>query len=78
MTGSKSATEEVNTMRTEITITELEAETLELLPARETLTFGNANWAHVAASNSSMALNAASYFSNAQSAAVQTIHVYQG
>lgn len=78
MTGSKNAREEVTTMRTEITFTELEAETVELLPARETLTFGNANWANVVASNSSMALNAASFYSNAQSAAYQSINVNQG
>lgn len=64
-------------MRMEITITELEAETVELLPARETLTFGSANWANVVASNSSTALNAASYFSDAESAAYQSITVDQ-
>jgi hypothetical protein len=77
MTRSRNTREEVNTMRMELTITELEAETVELLPARETLTFGNANWANVVASNSSMAFNAASYFSNAQSAAYQSISVNQ-
>jgi hypothetical protein len=64
-------------MRTEFTITELEAETLEMLPARETLTLGSTNWANVVASNSSMALNAASFGSIAKSAAFQSINVHQ-
>lgn len=65
-------------MRRELTITELEAELTELLPARETLTFGNTNWANIVASNSSMALNAASVYATANSAALQSIAVYQG
>jgi hypothetical protein len=64
-------------MRT-LTFSELETESFELLPDRETLTFGNNNWASVYASNSSLALNAGSIFSSAQSAAVQTIEVEQG
>ncbi|MEO5665879.1 MAG: hypothetical protein ABIR39_21630 [Nocardioides sp.] len=64
-------------MRKELTIAELESERTELLPTRETLTFNN-NWASIVASNSSMALNAASLFSAANSAAVQTITVSQG
>ena len=47
-------------MRKELTFAELEAESAELLPSRETLTF-HSNWANVYANNSSMALNAASY-----------------
>jgi hypothetical protein len=67
-------------MRNVLTIAELEAEHTELLPTRETLTFGfgNNNWAAVYASNSSLALNAASIFASANSAAVQTIVVGQG
>ncbi|MBB3043886.1 hypothetical protein KM427_17115 [Nocardioides sp. LMS-CY] len=65
-------------MRRELTIAELEAERTELLPARETLTFGNTNWANVFASNSSLALNAASLYSMANSAAAQSITVTQG
>ncbi len=67
-------------MRNVLTIAELEAETTELLPTRETLAFGfgNNNWAAVYASNSSLALNAASIFASANSAAVQTIVVGQG
>lgn len=64
-------------MRKELTIAELETERTELLPTRETLTFNN-NWASIVASNSSMALNAASLFSVANSAAAQTITVSQG
>jgi hypothetical protein len=64
----------------EINFTELEAEHIELLPTRETLTvsFGNNNWAAIYASNSSLALNAASIGAVANSAAVQTIVVSQG
>ena len=62
----------------ELSFTELDTERTELLPTRETLTFGNANWASIYASNSSLALNAASYFSAASSTAVQTIVVTQG
>jgi len=64
-------------MRTELSITELEAETVQMLPSRETLFF-NTNWANVVASNSSMALNAASLNSLANSAAYQSIQVSQG
>lgn len=65
-------------MRRELSIAELESEHTELLPPRETLFFGNTNWASVMASNSSLALNAASLYSAANSAAVQTISVSQG
>jgi len=65
-------------MRNVLSIAELESEHTELLPTRETLTFGNTNWAGIYASNSSLALNAASFFSSANSAAVQTIVVSQG
>lgn len=64
-------------MRKELTIAELETERTELLPTRETLTFGNTNWASIVANNSSMALNAASLYSVANSGAVQTISVTQ-
>ena len=66
-------------MRHEFTITELDAELVELLPERETLSgFGNFNWANVVASNSSLALNAASINAAAASTATQTIYVAQG
>jgi hypothetical protein len=65
-------------MRRELTIAELDTEQTELLPTRETLTFGNTNWATIVASNSSMALNAASLYAVANSAAYQSIAVSQG
>ena len=46
-------------MRNVLSIAELESEHTELLPVRETLFFGNNNWAAIYASNSSLALNAA-------------------
>jgi hypothetical protein len=68
---------EVNIMR-ELSFAELDTERTELLPTRETLTFGNYNWANIVANNSSMALNAASVYAVANSAAGQTINVFQG
>ncbi|HEY2878489.1 hypothetical protein [Nocardioides sp.] len=65
-------------MRKELTISELDAEFMELVPARETLSFGNTNWAAVYASNSSLALNAASVNASAVSTATQNIQVIQG
>lgn len=65
-------------MRNALSIAELESEHTELLPTRETLTYGNTNWAAIYASNSSLAVNAASVFAQANSAAVQTIVVTQG
>ncbi len=64
----------------EINFTELEAEHTELLPTRETLNFGfgNNNWAAIYATNSSLAVNAVSLGSLANSAAVQAIVVTQG
>ena len=62
----------------ELSFAELDTERTELLPTRETLTFGNYNWANIVATNSSMALNAAAYFAVANSAAAQTILVNQG
>lgn len=66
-------------MRNTLTIAELETEHSELLPLRETLSWaGNTNWASIYASNSSMALNAGSLASLANSAAYQSIVVTQG
>lgn len=64
-------------MRKELTLTELDSQHADLLPERETLSF-NTNWANVFASNSSLALNAASIYSAANSTAVQQISVSQG
>ncbi len=62
----------------ELSFAELDTERTELLPTRETLTFGNYNWANIAATNSSMAVNAATFASLAHSEAWQAINVYQG
>lgn len=65
---------------TKITITELTAETVELLPSRDTLffnTYSSANLAAVYAQNSSLALNAGSLLASANSAAGQSIIVVQ-
>jgi hypothetical protein len=60
----------------ELCFSELDDERIELLPARETLNF-HSNWANVWVSNSSMALNAASFHSLANSAAYQSVIVNQ-
>lgn len=65
-------------MRKELTIEELDLQQAELLPARETLSAGWGNAANVWATNSSMALNAASFASYANSAAFQSVNVIQG
>ena len=62
----------------ELNFTELEAEHIELLPTRETMNVFGSNWAGIVATNSSLALNAASIGALANSAAVQTIVVAQG
>jgi len=61
-----------------MTTTELEGQCIEMLPTKETmfLNFGN-NWAGVYASNSSLAVNAATLLSQANSAAMQEINVVQ-
>ncbi|WP_154674177.1 hypothetical protein [Nakamurella lactea] len=61
-----------------LTLRELSTESAELLPTRETLDFIHVNYANVWASNSSLALNAASLFSLANSSAAQVITVAQG
>lgn len=60
----------------EFTITELDGQQVELLPSKETLFF-NVNWANVWASNSSLALNAGTILSQANSAALQSVYVSQ-
>ena len=59
----------------QITVSELEMEGAELVPAREALAF--VNWAAVYASNSSTALNVLTYDSTAESFAGQLIVVNQ-
>jgi hypothetical protein len=63
-------------MRKELTLSELDSQQIELLPERETLLF-NSNWAGIVATNTSLALNAASILANAQSTATQTVVVQQ-
>ncbi|MFD4422233.1 hypothetical protein ACFWN7_12130 [Agromyces sp. NPDC058484] len=60
-----------------MTLAELDAQSVELLPTKETLFF-DSNWAAVYASNSSAAVNVATILSAANSAAVQNIAVVQG
>jgi hypothetical protein len=60
-----------------LTIAELDAQSVELLPSKETLYF-DTNWAAIYASNSSLAVNAATLLSSANSAALQHIYVSQG
>lgn len=59
-----------------LTVEELDSQQVELLPAKETLTF-HSNAASVLASNTSFAMNVASWNASAASAAVQTITVAQ-
>lgn len=62
-------------MNAELSFSELDLLSADLLPAREALnTF---NWANIYASNSSLALNAATLASVANSAAYQAISVSQ-
>jgi hypothetical protein len=61
-----------------LTFAELDTEMVSLLPSKETLYWGNYNWANVYASNSSVALNAVTAFSQANSAALQSVYVSQG
>jgi hypothetical protein len=63
-------------MTNELALWELDEEQLELLPDRETLSFHN-NWSNIWASNTSVALNAASFYSHAYSSAYQSISVHQ-
>jgi hypothetical protein len=62
---------------TTITMSELETQSVELLPEKETLWFSN-NWANVYANNSSLALNAATLYSSATATSTQVIGISQG
>jgi hypothetical protein len=64
-------------MRKELTIEEIDSQQVDLLPTRETLSSGWGMAANVWATNSSLAFNAASYESYAESDAVQTITITQ-
>lgn len=62
---------------TNISMSELEVQSAELLPEKETLLL-NTNWANVYASNTSFAINAATLGSMATSGAWQAVTVNQG
>jgi len=64
-------------MNKTLTMAELDVQQVELLPARETLSF-DANLASVYASNSALAVNAATILSAAQANALQSVVVSQG
>ena len=65
----------VHGMSAELTFKELDLQEVELLPAREAL--GQFNWATVYASNTAVALNAASFQSHASAWANQYITINQ-
>ncbi|HYJ50101.1 MAG TPA: hypothetical protein VEX12_09305 [Microbacterium sp.] len=60
-----------------ITLAELDAQSVELLPSKETLFF-DLNWANVYATNSSVAANVLTFGSLANSEAYQAVIVSQG
>lgn len=59
-----------------LTLEELRAQSVDLLPEKETLFF-DSNWADVYATNSSLAVNAATVLSAAYSDASQAVIVEQ-
>lgn len=63
-------------MKKKLTYVELDLEDVQVLPEREAL--GSFNFASIAASNTAVALNAASHFSSATAVALQGISVTQG
>ncbi|WP_171814537.1 hypothetical protein [Arthrobacter dokdonensis] len=61
-----------------LTVMDLEGQSVELLPSRETLLLNfHINWATVMASNASYAVNAATLLSSATSGAWQNVSVSQ-
>jgi hypothetical protein len=62
-------------MNKKLTNVELDLEEVQVLPEREAL--GSFNWANIYASNTAVALNAASHFSVAKAVALQSINVHQ-
>jgi len=62
-------------MSEKLTNVELGLEEVQVLPEREAL--GSFNWSNIYASNTAVALNAASYYSVAKAAAWQSIYVNQ-
>lgn len=75
---TQSANGEVTSVRKELTFTELDSESVELLPDRETLLFFIGNkWASVHAYNNATALQVLTLGSANTAAAGQTIVVTQ-
>lgn len=64
-------------MGIELTPAELDGQSVELLPDRETLFFNSYNWANVVATNQSLAMNASALLSQATSGAGQSITINQ-
>jgi hypothetical protein len=62
-------------MNDKLTSVELDLEEVQILPEREAL--GTFNWANVWASNTAVALNAASFRPTATAVALQGIHINQ-
>ena len=62
-------------MRKELTMSELDDQRVELLPARETLYYYGGTTVNVWASNAALAFNVASQYTNTASAAVQSISI---
>jgi hypothetical protein len=61
-----------------ITAVELENESASLLPTREALSVNlTSHWANVSATNLSMAINAASFGSDATAHATQSVAIFQ-
>jgi len=65
-------------MSKELTMADLDAQSIELLPDRAALGSFNTNWATVYASNAAYAVNAGSHWSHANATAMQWINVEQG
>jgi hypothetical protein len=63
--------------RHELSVDELELQTAELLPTRETLSYFKLNKAFIHATNSALAVNAGAIHSHASAAALQSISVHQ-
>jgi hypothetical protein len=62
-------------MNMKLTKAALELEEVQVLPEREAL--GSFNWANITATNTALALNAASHFSSANAIALQGISINQ-
>jgi hypothetical protein len=74
--GSNTQTSEVTKMADTLTLAELDQHEVSLLEPRETLAF--LNFANVSATNLALAINAATFQSQANAVAGQAIFVIQG